>query len=241
MIFITKISLLCEHVAIDDDKSIHGHLDRFRDGHKDIDHVTVVIRNCRLTNGRRTLWTVTAVMEGVGTADSQVYGTAPICPYLSLHGSSFPSNSFFIPIAPIPSSLFSIRSISHFSYCLSLSPSSTLSHSIDPPTRHTPRIPSPFDGFEVWSRKIFRHGFCMTMAAFKSIFRRFKSQILSQDFSVKESNSASIHNLYSYDHVQRVSAKHGVKDDFAFLWEHAIFRHPPNKNPLTDRSKILHS
>jgi hypothetical protein len=42
------------------------------------------------------------------------------------------------------------------------------------------------------------------------------------------------------DHVQRVSAKHGVKDDFAFLWEHAIFRHPPNKNPLTDRSEILH-
>jgi hypothetical protein len=43
------------------------------------------------------------------------------------------------------------------------------------------------------------------------------------------------------NHVQRVSAKHGVKDDFAFLWEHAIFRHPPNKNPLTDRSEILHS
>jgi hypothetical protein len=42
-------------------------------------------------------------------------------------------------------------------------------------------------------------------------------------------------------HVQRVSAKHGVKDDFAFLWEHAIFRHPPNKNPLTDRSEILHT
>jgi hypothetical protein len=43
------------------------------------------------------------------------------------------------------------------------------------------------------------------------------------------------------DHVQRVSAKHGVKDDFAFLWENAIFRHSPNKNPLTDRSEILHS
>jgi hypothetical protein len=42
-------------------------------------------------------------------------------------------------------------------------------------------------------------------------------------------------------HVQRVSAKHGVKDDFAFLWEHAIFRHPPNKNSLTDRSENLHS
>jgi hypothetical protein len=46
---------------------------------------------------------------------------------------------------------------------------------------------------------------------------------------------------YIIYHVQRVSAKHGVKDDFAFLWEHAIFRHPPNKNPLTDRSEILHS
>jgi hypothetical protein len=42
-------------------------------------------------------------------------------------------------------------------------------------------------------------------------------------------------------HVQRVSAKHGVKDDFAFLWEHAIFRQSPNKNPLTDRSEILHN
>jgi hypothetical protein len=42
-------------------------------------------------------------------------------------------------------------------------------------------------------------------------------------------------------HVQLVSAKHGVMDDFAFLWEHAIFRHPPNKNPLTDRSEILHN
>jgi hypothetical protein len=47
-------------------------------------------------------------------------------------------------------------------------------------------------------------------------------------------------SLFDY-HVQRVSAKHGVKDDFAFLWEHAIFRHPPNKNPLTDRSEILHN
>jgi hypothetical protein len=48
-------------------------------------------------------------------------------------------------------------------------------------------------------------------------------------------------SYHAYNHVQRVSAKHGVKDDFAFLWEHAIFRHPPNKNPLTDRSEILHS
>jgi hypothetical protein len=40
---------------------------------------------------------------------------------------------------------------------------------------------------------------------------------------------------------KRVSAKHGVKDDFAFLWEHASFRHPPNKNPFTDRSEIFHS
>jgi hypothetical protein len=38
-----------------------------------------------------------------------------------------------------------------------------------------------------------------------------------------------------------VSAEHGVKDDFAFLWEHAIFRHPPKKKPLTDRSEILHN
>jgi hypothetical protein len=48
-------------------------------------------------------------------------------------------------------------------------------------------------------------------------------------------------DLVEINHVQRVSAKHGVKDDFAFLWEHAIFRHPPNKNPLTDRSEILHN
>jgi hypothetical protein len=48
-------------------------------------------------------------------------------------------------------------------------------------------------------------------------------------------------NEVRQDHVQRVSAKHGVKDDLAFLWEYAIFRHPPNKNPLTDRFEILHS
>jgi hypothetical protein len=48
---------------------------------------------------------------------------------------------------------------------------------------------------------------------------------------------------YKIHHVQSALALsiHGVKDDFAFLWEHAIFRHPPNENPLTDRSEILHS
>jgi hypothetical protein len=39
----------------------------------------------------------------------------------------------------------------------------------------------------------------------------------------------------------RVSAKHSGNDDFAFLWEHAIFRHPPNENRLTDRSELLHT
>jgi hypothetical protein len=40
---------------------------------------------------------------------------------------------------------------------------------------------------------------------------------------------------------KRVSAKRSVKDDFAFLWEHASFSgYPPNENPLTDRSEILH-
>jgi hypothetical protein len=49
------------------------------------------------------------------------------------------------------------------------------------------------------------------------------------------------HVLASNLTCKRVSAKHVVKDGFAFLWEHAIFRHPPdNKKPLTDRSEILH-
>jgi hypothetical protein len=31
---------------------------------------------------------------------------------------------------------------------------------------------------------------------------------------------------------KRISAKHSIKDSFAFLWEYAIFRHSPNKkNP----------
>jgi hypothetical protein len=30
-----------------------------------------------------------------------------------------------------------------------------------------------------------------------------------------------------------------VKDDFAFLWEHAIFRYSLNENPYTDHSEIL--
>jgi hypothetical protein len=60
------------------------------------------------------------------------------------------------------------------------------------------------------------------------------------EYLIMSVKDRSIKQLLIY-HVQRVSAKHGVKDDFAFLWEHAIFRHPPNKNPLTDRSEILHS
>jgi hypothetical protein len=32
-----------------------------------------------------------------------------------------------------------------------------------------------------------------------------------------------------------------VMDDSAFLWEHAIFGPPPQRNPLTDRYEILHN
>jgi hypothetical protein len=39
---------------------------------------------------------------------------------------------------------------------------------------------------------------------------------------------------------KRGSAKHSVKDDHAFLWKHAIFRHLPSRNPLTDQDEILH-
>jgi hypothetical protein len=66
--------------------------------------------------------------------------------------------------------------------------------------------------------------------------RKFLNIIINRFCRLPDSEYSIITN-----HVQRVSAKHGVKDDFAFLWEHAIFRHPPNKNPLTDRSEILHN
>ena len=39
---------------------------------------------------------------------------------------------------------------------------------------------------------------------------------------------------------KRGSAKHNVKDYHAFLWEHAIFRYPPSRNPSTDQDEILH-
>ena len=54
------------------------------------------------------------------------------------------------------------------------------------------------------------------------------------------------HVMYMYyvAHVgitcKRGSAKHSVKDDHAFLWEHAIFRYPPSRNPSTDQDEILH-
>jgi hypothetical protein len=39
---------------------------------------------------------------------------------------------------------------------------------------------------------------------------------------------------------KRCSAMHSGKDDHAFLWKHAIFRHLPSRNPSTDQYKILH-
>jgi hypothetical protein len=39
---------------------------------------------------------------------------------------------------------------------------------------------------------------------------------------------------------KRVSAKHSVKDDHAFLWKHAIFSHLPSRNPSTDQDETLH-
>jgi hypothetical protein len=39
---------------------------------------------------------------------------------------------------------------------------------------------------------------------------------------------------------KRVSTKHSVKNDFAFISEHAIFRHLPNENPLTDGYEIAY-
>jgi hypothetical protein len=72
------------------------------------------------------------------------------------------------------------------------------------------------------------------------VFLEDKS-ITSESQLSLQSKIIYVHLYMLIYHVQRVSAIHGVKDDFAFLWEHAIFRHPPNKNPLTDRSEILHS
>jgi hypothetical protein len=85
--------------------------------------------------------------------------------------------------------------------------------------------------------------------SFKSTFIQFECRRLLYDkfFLIlrirrieRQTEHRSFKTCVQY-HVQRVSAKHGVKDDCAFLWEHAIFRHPPNKHPLTDRSETLHS
>jgi hypothetical protein len=39
---------------------------------------------------------------------------------------------------------------------------------------------------------------------------------------------------------KRGSAKHSVKDDHAFLWKHAIFRHLHGRNPSTDQHEIFY-
>ena len=39
---------------------------------------------------------------------------------------------------------------------------------------------------------------------------------------------------------ERGNAKHNVKDDRAFLSEHAIFRYLSSRNPSTDQDEILH-
>jgi hypothetical protein len=39
---------------------------------------------------------------------------------------------------------------------------------------------------------------------------------------------------------ERGSAKHSVKDDHAFLWKHAIFRHLSSRNPSTDHDEVLY-
>jgi hypothetical protein len=61
---------------------------------------------------------------------------------------------------------------------------------------------------------------------------------------------ASMHFLFSCLKInsnlaqvtcKRGSAKHSVKHDFAFVHKHAIFRHPLNKNSMTDQTEILHS
>ena len=39
---------------------------------------------------------------------------------------------------------------------------------------------------------------------------------------------------------KRGSAKHSVKDDHDFLWEHAIFRYLPSRKTSTDQDEILH-
>jgi hypothetical protein len=70
-----------------------------------------------------------------------------------------------------------------------------------------------------------------------SISRQHQCELRHRNISAEKLTTAGWRTY----HVQRVSAKHGVKDDFTFLWEYAIFRHPPNKNPLTDRSEILHN
>jgi hypothetical protein len=70
----------------------------------------------------------------------------------------------------------------------------------------------------------------------------FRTTVEAKDFlyvSVYDARYIILYTTYILYIIY--SAKHSVKDGFAFLWEHAIFRHLPDKNPLTDRSEILHS
>jgi hypothetical protein len=61
-------------------------------------------------------------------------------------------------------------------------------------------------------------------------------------FSILFSSTCSrfVESNHSLITCRRGSAKHSVKDDHAFLWKHAIFRHLPSRNPSTDQDEVLH-
>ena len=63
-----------------------------------------------------------------------------------------------------------------------------------------------------------------------------KSRHMKHVLSIHRSKTAKI----GFIKGKRGSAKHSVNDDHAFLWEHAIFRYLPSRNPITDQDQILH-
>jgi hypothetical protein len=105
---------------------------------------------------------------------------------------------------------------------------------------HCPPIHERWEGQGVYKKNYVLKYYCHLMHPIFELCLQWTLKFF-QELCFENFPCLAVHLASRAYHVQRVSAKHGVKDDFVFLWEHAIFRHPPNKNPLTDRSEILHS
>jgi hypothetical protein len=65
--------------------------------------------------------------------------------------------------------------------------------------------------------------------------------VMQQDMQQIRSKSLEVASSEKHFFItcKRGRPKHSVKDDHAFLWQYATFRHLPSRNPSTDQNEIL--